>query len=76
MSFVFTFNRTSSAFVSFRCGNPVRFSYPLKSFILGMKALNVAKETYIRINGDGMMCVQHQVISIFVENHIQFHSHS
>ena len=26
-----------------------------------MKALGVAKETYIRINVDGMICIQHQV---------------
>jgi hypothetical protein len=26
-----------------------------------MKALSYAKETYIRINTQGMMCIQHQV---------------
>jgi hypothetical protein len=28
-----------------------------------MKALSVAKETYIRINEEGIMCIQHQVES-------------
>lgn len=27
----------------------------------GMRALTVAKETYMRINEEGIMCVQHQV---------------
>ena len=27
------------------------------------QALNVAQETYVRINGDGIMCIQHKVVS-------------
>ena len=39
-------------------------------YTLGMKALSVAKETYIRINNDGIMCVQHQVIDITIYSNI------
>jgi hypothetical protein len=48
-------------FVSFRCENPISFSYRLDALTLGMKALIVAKETYLRINKDGVACIQHQV---------------
>ena len=27
----------------------------------GMKALSIAKETFVRINQDGIACVQHQI---------------
>lgn len=57
--------RASDAFLSFvRSGEgqgTVVWTYPLSSVHLGMKALGVAKETYIRINGEGMICIQHQV---------------
>eukprot|EP01038_Epipyxis_sp_PR26KG_P005133 gene5133-7149_t len=53
--------RSSDAFVSFNCKNAIAFSYPLSSMLLGMKALSVSKETYIRINSSGIMCVQHQI---------------
>ena len=50
---------SSNAFVSFICTNPCQWDFALASFHLGMKALSVATETYIRINSDGMMCIQH-----------------
>ena len=57
--------RTSAAFLSFvRSGDgqgTVVWTYSLSSIHLGMKALGVAKETYIRINMEGMICIQHQV---------------
>ncbi len=53
--------RNSNVYVLFRCLQDLSWSYPLKSFLLGMKALLVAKETFIRINADGIMCIQHQV---------------
>jgi hypothetical protein len=57
-----SFPKNSDAFVSFRCeGTGARWMYPLTSLLLGMKALSVASETYIRINETGMMCIQHQV---------------
>ena len=56
-----TMPRNCDAFCSFRCLNAIRNSYALKSLLLGMKALTVSKETYIRINTEGIMCVQHQI---------------
>lgn len=53
----------SDTFISFRCDRQSRWIYPLASLVLGMKALAVAKETYIRINSDGIMCIQHQLES-------------
>lgn len=60
--------RSSAAFVSFSRspsapgGNtPTVWTYPISSIHLGMKAINFAKETYIRINSEGMMCIQHQL---------------
>jgi hypothetical protein len=60
--------RSSAAFVSFSRspsapgGNtPTVWTYPISSIQLGMKAINFAKETYIRINSEGMMCIQHQL---------------
>ena len=50
---------SSNAFVSFLCTNRCTWDYALTSFHLGMKALSVASETYIRVNSDGMMCIQH-----------------
>ena len=57
---------TSAAFVSFvRSASTSALStvwnYPLSSIHLGMKALGHAKETFIRINSEGMMCIQHQL---------------
>ena len=57
--------RQSDAFLSYvRSGEgtgTVVWTYSLSSIHLGMKALGVAKETYIRINVEGMICIQHQV---------------
>jgi Repair protein Rad1/Rec1/Rad17 len=52
---------SSDAFVSFKCGETYNWEYSLGSLQLGMKALTVATETYIRINSDGIMCIQHQL---------------
>ena len=53
------FPKNSDAFVSYRCeGDGARWMYPLASLLLGMKALGVAKETYIRINESGMCNIQ------------------
>lgn len=49
------------AFVHFECMSDRRFRYILGALNQGMRALAVAKETYVRINEDGIMCVQHQV---------------
>ena len=51
-------------FVSFNCSRPrLVWTYPMTSFQLGMKALGVANETYLRINQDGIMALQHQIDS-------------
>ena len=53
---------SSPAFVYFRANvDTLSFSYPLSAFQIGMKAADIAKETYIRINEIGIMCIQHQI---------------
>lgn len=44
-----------------RAGAPRAWTYSLAALNHGMRALAVAKETYLRINEAGIMCVQHQV---------------
>lgn len=39
----------------------MQWEYPLNSLLHGMRALVVAAETYLRINDEGIMCIQHQV---------------
>ncbi len=39
----------------------VAWEYSISSLHLSMKALGVAKETFVRVNMEGVMCVQHQV---------------
>ena len=52
--------------LSFECAvsadQPVNFEYPIGSLQLAMKALGVAKETYICVNEEGLMSVQHLVM--------------
>ena len=45
----------------FDCSEARAWSYGLGALNQGMRALTVAKETYMRINEEGLMCVQHQV---------------
>jgi hypothetical protein len=53
---------SADIFVSYQIQERVAtWSYPLSSMQLAMKALGVAKETFLRINSDGLMCIQHQV---------------
>jgi hypothetical protein len=47
--------------VHFECAEEHEFSYQLAALNQGMRALSVAKETFVRINEEGIMCVQHQV---------------
>jgi hypothetical protein len=47
--------------VHFDCTEPRSWCYSLAALNHGMRALAVAKETYLRINEEGIMCVQHQV---------------
>ena len=37
------------------------FLYPVSAVGSGMKALGIAKETFLRVNEGGIMCVQHQL---------------
>jgi hypothetical protein len=52
---------SSETFVSFDAEVDLSWTYSIPSFSLGLKALAVAKETYIRINAVGIMCIQHQI---------------
>jgi hypothetical protein len=56
-----SFPHDCKVFVLYRCDKPVLWTFPLSSLHLGMKALGVAKETYIRINAEGIMSIQHQI---------------
>ena len=49
-AFEISIPRASDAVVSFQCKSPiaVSFSYPLRSFLFGMKALGVSKEVSLR----------------------------
>lgn len=55
------FPKESNVFIMYRCDRAVKWTFPLASLQLGMKALGVAKETYIRINVEGIMSIQHQI---------------
>eukprot|EP01033_Poteriospumella_lacustris_P003834 gene3834-2721_t len=57
------FPGTADVFVAFRCFDNVREVYPIRAFLLTMKALSISKESFVRINGDGVLCAQHQVES-------------
>jgi len=57
----FVFLGIHKAFVHFNCSEENEWVYKLPSLSQGMRALSVAKETYVRINEEGIMCVQHQV---------------
>ena len=53
---------SSDALVSFRCDKDLQEScYSLKSFTLGIKALSLSKETFVRFNEMGMICIQYQI---------------
>ena len=41
--------------------NSYEFLYPVSAIGSGMKALGIAKETFLRVNEGGIMCVQHQL---------------
>lgn len=56
------FPSSSEAFVHFSCSVPfLSWTYALSALEGGMKALSAANETYIRINGEGIMLIQHQM---------------
>ena len=55
------FMRESEAFRHFKCSNQAEWTYQLSAVESGMRALSVANETFIRINADGILCIQHQV---------------
>lgn len=53
---------TSAALVS--CdysGEEASWVYPMSSFILGMRAVTLSKETCLRVNSKGILCLQHQL---------------
>jgi hypothetical protein len=56
---------TSEAFISFQCARSkgVSWIYPLASIQLGTKALSVASETCLQVNSEGVMMIQHQILS-------------
>lgn len=66
------FPKDTKVFILYRCDKPRVWTFSLASLQLGMKALGVAKETYVRINGEGVMSIQHQIESNNHETFINF----
>mmetsp|Transcript_37001 Transcript_37001/g.64245 ORF Transcript_37001/g.64245 Transcript_37001/m.64245 type:complete len:320 (-) Transcript_37001:370-1329(-) len=55
-------SKSSELFVHFECKEEeVQWSYSIIALTDAMKALHSADETYIRINEQGVMCIQHQI---------------
>jgi hypothetical protein len=54
---------------------PVQWEYPLQSLLQGMRALLVAAETYVRINDEGIMCIQHQVDDLYCHGCLIYMEH-
>ena len=57
--------KNSEVFVSLNCDPPDRNhfrSYPLNSFLQGMRGLEIANETCVSLNEKGMIAIQHQVL--------------
>lgn len=60
------FPKTSEAFVCFECNAPrVSWTYLMTGMETGMRALTHANETYFRVNGEGILCIQHQASVFF-----------
>jgi hypothetical protein len=55
------FPRNADIFVSFQCHKSVQWTYGIQALQLGMKSLGIAKETFIRVNAEGVICIQHQI---------------
>ena len=55
------FAASSSALVEFGCEQEAQISYHLAVLELALKAVHVASETFLRINADGMLSVQHMI---------------
>lgn len=57
--------KNSEIFVSLHCDPPNKHhfrSYPLNSFLQGMRGLDIANETCVSLNAKGMIAIQHQVL--------------
>lgn len=76
--------KTPEVFVSLECdpqGQSYTFSYPLNTFLQGMRGLDIAHETCLSINCRGVLAVQHQVLDLvcvcvcFFFNFRLHHSH-
>mmetsp|Transcript_11100 Transcript_11100/g.16908 ORF Transcript_11100/g.16908 Transcript_11100/m.16908 type:complete len:312 (+) Transcript_11100:74-1009(+) len=60
-AFELEFPKSSDAFVLFQSSVDCCWSYFSPALQLSMKALSISRESYIRINSEGMMSVQHQL---------------
>lgn len=59
------FPKSSEAFVCFECTAPrVSWTYLMTGMETGMRALPHANETYFRVNGEGILCIQHQASTV------------
>jgi hypothetical protein len=72
--FFFHLKKTFQAFTSLEC-NPSTLhmrSYHLYSLLQGMRGLDIAQETCISINSNGMVAIQHQVLDVVGNSEANF----
>lgn len=60
-SCVIDFPQGSETFVNFSCKKPMKTSYRLSLIQHATQALNTASKTMIRVNNEGMICLQHKI---------------
>mmetsp|Transcript_10312 Transcript_10312/g.39052 ORF Transcript_10312/g.39052 Transcript_10312/m.39052 type:complete len:321 (-) Transcript_10312:170-1132(-) len=53
----------NNTFVHVQCDSDQRWQYTLPALLDSMRGLNHAKDTFLRINSEGILCVQHQIPS-------------
>ena len=53
--------KTSSALISFNCSASCSWRYAMTPITLSMRPLTIASESCLRVNAEGILCLQHQV---------------
>mmetsp|Transcript_6968 Transcript_6968/g.20368 ORF Transcript_6968/g.20368 Transcript_6968/m.20368 type:complete len:280 (-) Transcript_6968:395-1234(-) len=54
-------HKNNSTFLHVECEAEQRWQYNLTALLKSMRALQHAKDTFVRVNAEGILCVQHQV---------------
>mmetsp|Transcript_28774 Transcript_28774/g.37312 ORF Transcript_28774/g.37312 Transcript_28774/m.37312 type:complete len:318 (-) Transcript_28774:134-1087(-) len=69
----FEIPRKSQLFVHYECKEEeVEWSYSIRALTDAMRALNYAAETYLRLNEEGLMCIQHQITALNQDIYVDF----